>query len=141
MEDKGDFEGSNPELQEIQLPKTENMLYIILNSLNYNIANFYAYIKFKKYISKNALDQEVLERSMNIHRDFSALCLHTRQELIFVCPDLLEKSEKLLFRGEAGTDLIKYTRRLCKLINDYKVMLHREGYLPDIRMQLLITEI
>lgn len=141
MEDKGDFEGSNPELQEIQLPKTENMLYIILNSLNYNIANFYAYIKFKKYISKNALDQEVLERSMNIHRDFSALCLHTRQELIFVCPDLLEKSEKLLFRGDAGTDLIKYTRRLCKLINDYKVMLHREGYLPDIRMQLLITEI
>lgn len=141
MEDKGDFEGSNPELQEIQLPKTENMLYIILNSLNYNIANFYAFIKFKKYISKNALDQEVLERSMNIHRDFSALCLHTRQELIFVCPDLLEKSEKLLFRGEVGTDLIKYTRRLCKLINDYKVMLHREGYLPDIRMQLLITEI
>lgn len=141
VEDSGDCEGSNPELQEIQLPKTENMLYLILNSLNYNIANFYTYMKFRKYISKSSLDQELLQRSMSIHRDFSALCLHTRQELMFVCPDLLEKAEKLLFRGEAGTDLIKYTRRLCKVINDYKIMLHREGYLPDIRAQLLLAEI
>ena len=141
VEDGGDCEGSNPELQEIQLPKTENMLYLILNSLNYNIANFYAYTKFRKYISKSTLDQELLRRSMSIHRDFSALCLHTRQELMFVCPDLLEKAEQLLFRGEAGTDLIRYTRRLCKVINDYKIMLHREGYLPEIRAQLLFADI
>lgn len=141
VEDNGDFEGSSPELQDIQLPKTEDMLYLILNSLNYNIAKFYAYIKFRKHISKSALDQELLQRSMSIHRDFSALCLHTRQELIFVCPDLLEKAEKLLFRGEAGTDLIKYTRRLCKVINAYKMMLHREGYLPEIRGQFLLAEI
>lgn len=141
MEDSGDCEGSNPELQDIQLPKTENMLYLILNSLNYNIANFYAYTKFRNHISKSALDHELLQRSMSIHRDFSILCLHTRQELVFVCPDLLEKAEKLLFRGEAGTDLIKYTRRLCKVIKDYTIMLHREGYLPDIRMQLLVAEI
>lgn len=141
VEDSGDYEGSDPELQDIQLPKTENMLYLILNSLNYNIANFYAYMKFRKHISKSALDQELLQRSMSIHRDFSALCLHTRQELMFVCPDLLEKAEKLLFRGEAGTDLIKYTHKLCKVINNYKIMLHREGYLPDIRTQLLLAEI
>jgi len=141
MEDSENCEGSKPELQEIQLPKIENMLYIILNSLNYNIANFYAYTKFKNYISGSALDQELLQRSMSIHRDFSALCLHTRQELVFVCPDLLEKAEKILFKGEAGTDLIRYTRKLCKVINDYKKMLYREGYLPDIRMQLLLAEI
>jgi hypothetical protein len=141
VKDSGDCEGSNPDLQDIQLPKTENMLYLILNSLNYNIATFYAYMKFRKYISKSSLDQELLQRSMSIHRDFSVLCLHTRQELMFVCPELLEKAEKLLFRGEAGTDLIKYTYRLCKVINDYKKMLHREGYLPDIRAHLLLAEI
>ena len=141
MEDSEDCEGSKPELQDIQLPKTENMLYLILNSLNYNIASFYAYTKFKNYVSKNALDKELLQRSMSIHRDFSALCLHTKQELVFVCPDLLEKAEKILFKGEAGTDLIRYTRKLCKVINDYKIMLHREGYLPEIRMQLLLAEI
>ena len=141
MEDCADCASSSPELQDVQLPKTENMLYLILNSLNYNIANFYAYTKFRKHISKRALDQELLQRSMSIHRDFSALCLHTRQELVFVCPDLLEKAEKLLFKGEAGTDLIKYTRRLCKVVNDYKITLHREGYLPDIRTQLLFTDI
>lgn len=140
VEDSVDCGGSNPELLEIQLPKTENMLDLILNSLNYNIAKFYAYTKFRNHISKNALDKELLQRSMSIHRDFSALCLHTRQELIFVCPDLLEKAEKLLFRGEASTDLIKYTRKLCKLVNNYKIMLYREGYLPDIRAQLLLAE-
>jgi hypothetical protein len=141
MEDSKNCECSNPELQDIQLPMTENMLYLILNSLNYNIANFYAYTKFKNHISESALEKELLQRSMSIHRDFSALCLHTRQELVFVCPDLLERAERLLFKGEAGTDLIRYTRRLCKVINDYKKMLYREGYLPDIRMQLLLAEI
>lgn len=140
VEESEDWECSNPELQDIQLPKTENMLYLILNSLDYNVANFYAYMKFKKYIAKNSLDQELLQRSMSIHRDFSILYLHTRQELMFVCPELLDKAEKLLFRGEVSTDLIKYTRRLCKVINDYKIMLHREGYLPDIRAQFLLTD-
>jgi len=141
MEESENYESSNPELREIPLPKTENMLYLILYSLNYNIANFYAYTKFKSHISESTLDLELLQRSMSIHRDFSALCLHTKQELVFVCPDLLERAEKLLFKGEAGTDLIKYTRKLCKIINDYKIMLHREGYLPDIRMQLLLADI
>ncbi len=141
VEDSADSKGSYPELQDIQFPKTENMLALIMNSLNYNIANFYAYTKFRKYISKNSLDQELLQRSMSIHRDFSALCLHTRQELVFVCPELLEKAEKLLFKGEAGADLIKYTRRLCKVINDYNLLLYREGYLPDNRMQISIAGI
>jgi hypothetical protein len=139
VEDSGDNKGSYPELQDIQLPKSENVLALLINSLNYNIANFYAYTKFRKYISKSSLDHELLQRSMSIHRDFSALCLHTRQELVFVCPELLEKTENLLFKGEAGADLIKYTRRLCKVINDYKTMLYREGYLPDNRMQILIA--
>jgi hypothetical protein len=141
VEDSGDSKGSYPELQDIQLPNTENILALLINSLNYNIANFYAYTKFRKYISKNSLDQELLQRSMSIHRDFSALCLHTRQELVFVCPELLEKAEKMLFKGEVGTDLIKYTRRLCKVIKDYNLMLYREGYLPDNRMQISIAGI
>jgi hypothetical protein len=141
MEESENCEGSRPELEDIQLPRTENMLFLILNSLNYNIASFYAYTKFKNFVSKSTLDQELLQRSMSIHRDFSVLCLHTRHELMFVCPDLLEKAEKLLFKGEAGNDLIRYTRRLCKVINDYKIMLHREGYLPDIRMQFLLADV
>lgn len=141
VEDSGDNKGLYPELQDIQLPNTEDILTLLINSLNYNIANFYAYTKFRKYISKNSLDQELLQRSMSIHRDFSALCLHTRQELVFVCPELLEKAEKMLFKGEVGTDLVKYTHRLCKVIKDYNLMLYREGYLPDNRLQISIAGI
>lgn len=67
---------------------------------------------------------------MSIHRDFSALFLHTKEELVFVYPELLEKAEKLLFKGEAGTDIMKYTSKMCKIITDYKMTLYREGYLP-----------
>jgi len=137
IEKDENYEGADPELRDIPLPNTGNMLYSILNSLNYNIANFYAYTKFKDHISENSLDLELLQRSMSIHRDFSALFLHTKEELVFIHPDLLEKVERLLFKGEAGTDLIKYTSKMCKLIDDYKMTLHREGYLPDLKMQLL----
>ncbi len=141
MEENENYEGVIPELQDIPLPNTENILDSILNSLNYNIASFYAYAKYKDYISEKTLDTELLQRSMSIHRDFSALFLHTKHELVFVYPELLEKVEKVLFKGETGTDLIKYTFKLCKVINDYKIALHREGYLPDIRMHLLLANI
>ncbi len=126
------YKGVDLELRDIPLPNTDNILYSILNSLNYNIASFYAYTKFKDYISEETLDIELLQRSMSIHRDFSALFLHTKEELVFIYPDLLEKAEKLLFKGETGTDFIIYTRKMCKLINDYKKMLYMEGYLQDI---------
>jgi hypothetical protein len=132
IEEDENYDGADLELCDIPLPKTGNILYSILNSLNHNIANFYAYAKFKDYISEKTLDIELLQRSMSIHRDFLALFLHTKEELVFVYPDLLEKAEKLLFRGEKDADFVNYTRKMCKLINDYKKMLHREGYLPDL---------
>lgn len=132
IEEDENYEGADLELRDIPLPNTDNILYSILNSLNHNIANFYAYTKFKDYISEKTLDMELLQRSMSIHRDFSALFLHTKEELVLVYPDFLEKAEKLLFKGDTGTDFINYTRKLCKLIGDYKKILHREGYLPDL---------
>ncbi|MFZ2497214.1 MAG: hypothetical protein ACP5N0_03110 [Methanosarcina sp.] len=141
IEEDENYEGKYPELREILFPETDSMLYSILNSLNNNIANFYAYMKFKDYISENSLDMELLQRSMSIHRDFSALFLHTKEELVFVYPELLEKAEKLLFKGEAGTDIMKYTSKMCKIITDYKMTLYREGYLPDLKTQLLLANI
>jgi hypothetical protein len=135
------YEGADLELQDIPLPNTDNILYSILNSLNHNIANFYAYTKFKDYISEKTLDVELLQKSMSIHRDFSALFLHTKEELVLIYPDLLEKAEKLLFNGEAGTDFIKYTYKMCKVLKDYKKMLYREGYLPDLRIELSLSDI
>ena len=132
IEEDENYEGADLELRDIPLPNTDNILYSILNSLNHNIANFYAYTKFKDYISEKTLDTELLQRSMSIHRDFSALFLHTKEELVLVYPDLLEKAEKLLFKGDTGTDFRNYTRKLCKLIGDYKKILYREGYLPDL---------
>jgi hypothetical protein len=132
IEEDENYDGADLELRDIPLPKTGNILYSILNSLNHNIANFYAYTKFKDYISEKTLDIELLQKSMSIHRDFLALFLHTKEELVSVYPDLLEKAEKLLFRGEKDADFVNYTRKMCKLINDYKKMLHREGYLPDL---------
>jgi hypothetical protein len=141
LKEDTNYEGVDLELRDIPLPNTGNILYSILNSLNYNIANFYAYTKFKDYISENTLALELLQRSMSIHRDFSALFLHTKEELVLTYPDLLEKAEKLLFKGEASTDFINYTCKMCKVINDYKAMLHREGYLPDLKMKLLLGDI
>jgi hypothetical protein len=132
IEEDENYEGADLELRDIPLPNTDNILYSILNSLNHNIANFYAYTKFKNYISEKTLDMELLQRSMSIHRDFSALFLHTKEELVLVYPDFLEKAEKLLFKGDTGMDFISYTRKLCKLIGDYKKILYREGYLPDL---------
>ncbi len=56
IEEDTNYEGVDLELRDIPLPNTGNILYSILNSLNYNIANFYAYTKFKDYISENTLD-------------------------------------------------------------------------------------
>jgi hypothetical protein len=141
MEENETYEGADPELQDLPLPKTDSMLYLILNSLNQNIASFNAYLKFKDYISDDTLNTELLKRSMGIHRDFSALFLHTKEELVFIYPELLEKAERILFKGEAGTDFIKYTCKMSKLINDYKSALYREGYLPDFKRQLILTDI
>ncbi|MCC4770924.1 hypothetical protein FXV91_12305 [Methanosarcina sp. DH2] len=141
VEEDENYEGANPELQDLPLPTTDNILYSILNSLNQNIANFHAYLKFKNYISEDTLNTELLKRSMGIHRDFSALFLHTKEELVFIYPELLEKAERILFKGEAGTDFIKYTCKMSKLINDYKVTLYREGYLQDFKLQLMLTDI
>jgi hypothetical protein len=30
---------------------------------------------------------------------------------------------------------------MCKAVSDYKVMLHREGYMPDLRANLLLANI
>lgn len=141
VEEDENYEGANPELQDLPLPTTDNILYSILNSLNQNIANFHVYLKFKNYISEDTLNTELLKRSMGIHRDFSALFLHTKEELVFIYPELLEKAERILFKGEAGTDFIKYTCKMSKLINDYKVTLYREGYLQDFKLQLMLTDI
>ncbi|MDQ1276666.1 MAG: hypothetical protein QG610_2244, partial [Euryarchaeota archaeon] len=72
---------------------------------------------------------------------FSALFLHTKEELVFIHPELLEKAERILFKGEAGTDFVKYTCKMSKLIDDYKNALYREGYLPDFKRQLLFKDI
>ncbi len=134
------YEGADPELQDLSLPKTDSMLYLILNSLNQNLASFNAYLKFKNYISDDTLNAELLKRSMSIHRDFSALFLHTKEELVFIHPELLEKAERILFKGDAGMDFIKYTCKISKIINDYKNVLYREGYLPDFKQQLIFTD-
>lgn len=141
LEEDKNYEGADLELRDIPLPNTGNILHSILNSLNNNIANFYAYAKFRDYISENSLDVELLQRSMSIHRDFSALFLHTKEELVFIYPELLEKAEKLLFRGETGTDFMGHTRKMCKLINDYKKTLYREGYLPDLRLKFSLGDV
>jgi hypothetical protein len=77
---------------------------------------------------------------MGIHRDFTALFLHTKEDLTATYPEFMEKIEKLLFKGDVGNDCIKYTHRMCRAISDYKIALHREGYLPDLRRQLPLTE-
>ena len=78
---------------------------------------------------------------MGIHRDFAALFLHTKEDLVFTYPEFLEKTEKLLFKGEAGTNYINYTNKLCRAVKDYKIALHREGYLPNLRTQSILANL
>lgn len=141
VEENETFDGESLSLPDIPLPETDNVLHSILNSLNQNIADFYTFIKFTGYLSEGYLNVELLKRSMGIHRDFIALFLHTKEDLMFTYPEFIDKTEKLLFKGDVGTDCMKYTRRMCKAINDYKIALHREGYLPDLRRQLPLNEI
>ena len=141
VEENGIFDGVRLGLPNIPLPETDNVLYSILNSLNQNIADFYTFVKFNSYLSEDHLNVELLKRSMGIHRDFTALFLHTKEDLVFTYPEFMEKTEKLLFRGDTVTNCIKYTQRICRAINDYKIALHREGYLPDLRRQLPLADI
>jgi hypothetical protein len=140
VEEDGTFDGESLNLPNIHLPETDNVLHSILNSLNQNIADFYTFIKFTGYLSEDHLNVELLKRSMGIHRDFTALFLHTKEELIFTYPEFMEKTEKLLFKGDVGNDCMKYTHKMCRAISDYKIALHREGYLPDLRRQLPLAE-
>ena len=105
---------------------------MILNSLDKNIADFYTLMKFTPYLYENRLNIELLKKSMGIHRDFTALFLSTKEEMVFTnYSEILEKIENLLFRGGSGTNCISYTCKLCKIISEYKTALHREGYMPD----------
>lgn len=135
------FDGEYLGLPDIPLPETDNVLYSILNSLNQNIADFHTFVKFNPYLSEDHLNVELLKRSMGIHRDFTALFLHTKEEMILTYPEFVEKIEKLLFKGNVGTDCIKYTHKLCASISDYKIALHREGYLPDLRRPLPLVDL
>ncbi|MCQ1535967.1 hypothetical protein FTO70_09805 [Methanosarcina sp. KYL-1] len=141
IEENEIFDGENLNLPDMPLPETDNVLHSILNSLNQNIADFYTFVKFTNYLSEDHLNVELLKRSMGIHRDFSALFLHTKEEFVFVYPEFMEKTEKLLFKGDVGSDCLKYTHKICKAVSDYKIALHREGYLPDLRRQLPLADI
>jgi hypothetical protein len=141
VEENTTFDGESLNLPNIHLPETDNVLHSILNSLNQNIADFYTFAKFNSYLSEDHLNIELLKRSMGIHRDFTALFLHTKEELVFTYPEFIEKTEKILLKGEVGINCIKYTHKLCRAINDYKIALYREGYLPDLRRQLPLVDI
>ena len=99
VKENGTFDSERLDLPNIPLPKTDNVLYSILNSLNQNIADFYTFVKFNSYLSEDHLNVELLKRSMGIHRDFTALFLHTKEDLVFTYPEFIEKTERLLFRG------------------------------------------
>jgi len=141
IEENESFDGKYLGLPDIPLPETDNVLYSILNSLNQNIADFHTFVKFNPYLSEDHLNVELLKRSMGIHRDFTALFLHTKEEMVLTYPEFIEKIEKQLFKGNVGTNCIKYTQKLCVSISDYKIALHREGYLPDLRRQLPLVDL
>ena len=101
------FDGEYLDLPDIPLPETDNVLYSILNSLNQNIADFHTFVKFNPYLSEDHLNVELLKRSMGIHRDFTALFLHTKEELIFTYPEFVEKTEKTAVQGGCGYQLYK----------------------------------
>ena len=140
IEENSTFNGESLSLPEIPLPETDNVLHSILNSLNQNIAGFYTFVKFASYLSEDHLNVELLKRGMGIHRDFTALFLQTKEDLMLTYPEFMDKTEKLLFKGEVGIDCVKYIHRLCRAISDYKIALHREGFLPDLRRQLPLAE-
>ena len=140
VEENEIFDSESLNLPNMPLPETDNILHSILNSLNQNIADFYTFVKFTGYLSEDHLNIELLKISMAIHRDFIALFLLLKKILTFTYPEFMEKTEKLLFKGEVGTDYVKYIHRMCRAISDYKIALHREGYLPDLRRQLPLAE-
>ncbi|WP_440948887.1 hypothetical protein ACSAZL_17285 [Methanosarcina sp. T3] len=130
-----------PYLQDISFPKTDNVLHLILNTLNQDISTFYTFVKFSRYIPEDQLNVEILKRSMGIHRNFGSLFLLTKGELVFIYPEFLEVIERLLFKGRECHNYISYTHKLCGAINDYKIALQREGYFPNQRRESLLGNI
>ena len=126
---------------DIPFPRTDNILHLILHNLNQDIAAFYMLIKFTSYIPGRQLDIEILKRSMGIHKNFANLFLFTKGELVFVYPEFLEITERLLFKGKECRNFINYTHKLCRAINDYKIALQREGYLPNPRKESILANI
>lgn len=127
-----------PCLQDISFPKTDNVLHLILHTLNQDVATFYTFVKFTPYIPEDQFNAEILKRGMKIHRNFTILFLLTKGELVFIYSDFLESIERLLFKGQECRNYIKYTHKLCGAINDYKIALQREGYLPNPRKESLL---
>ncbi|WP_410507120.1 hypothetical protein RSJ42_09790 [Methanosarcina hadiensis] len=126
---------------DIPFPKTDNILHLILHNLNQDIAAFYMLVKFSSYIPEGNLGSEILKRSMGIHKNFANLFLFTKGELVFVHPEFLEVTERLLFKGQECRNFMNYTHRLCGAINDYKIALQREGYLPNPRRESILNNI
>lgn len=133
--------GHCPYPPDISFPKTDNILHLILHNLNQDIAAFYMLVKFTSYIPEGQLDIEILKRSMGIHKNFANMFLLTKGELIFVYPEFLEVTERLLFKGKECRNFINYTYKLCGAINDYKIALQREGYLPNPKKESILGNI
>jgi hypothetical protein len=121
------------DFKNIPFPKTDNTLHLILYSLNKDIADFYTLFKFTPYLPKNQLHTELLRKSMNINRNFAFLFLNTKSKMMFLSPEYFDRAEKLLFKEEVSQNCITYTHKLCRSINNYKMALHKEGYLPRLR--------
>lgn len=126
---------------DISFPQTDNVLHLILHNLNQDIAAFYMLVKFTLHISEEQLNAEILKRSMGIHKNFSILYLLTKGELVFVYPEFLEVTERLLFKGKECRNFINYTHKLCGAVNDYRIALQREGYLPNPRKESILNNI
>jgi hypothetical protein len=126
---------------DIPFQQTDNILHLILHNLNQDIAAFYMLVKFISCIPEGQLDAEILKRSMGIHKNFANLFLLTKGELVFIYPEFLEVTERLLFKGKKCQNFINYTHKLCGAINDYKIALQREGYLPNPRKESILSNI
>ncbi len=126
---------------DIPFPKTDNALHLILHSLNKEIADFYTLFKFTPHLPESKLHTELLRISMNIHRNFAVMFLHTKAQMIYLSPEYFDRAEKLLFKGEIGQNCINHTHKLCKAINNYKIALYKEGYLPRLGENSLLDNI
>lgn len=129
------------DFRDIPLPKMDNELYLILYSLNRDIAEFYTLHKFTSHLPKKELHIELLRKSMNIHRNFAFLFLNTKSQMIFLSPEHFNRAEKLLFKKEKNPNWIRHTYKLCRVISNYKMALYKEGYLPRLGEHSLLDNI